>query len=78
MTSKEFRELQHGDKIRREDGTNFIVHNNHRSGPGMVVGVRTEVIQSRDCKDWNLVRRPKVNFVGVPGTYEVNIIRKVD
>lgn len=79
MTSKEFRELQHGDKINSPDGLNFIVHNNHRSGSGMVVAVRTQVIHSRYCAGWSITKKHvPVNIQLADGIYEVQVVRKID
>ena len=78
MTNTEFRELQHGDKICGPDGLNFIVHNNHRSGLGMVVAVRTQVIHGRFCGEWSIVRIHKpVKMVLAEGTYQVQIVGKI-
>ncbi|MCK5611631.1 hypothetical protein KAR91_57705 [Candidatus Pacearchaeota archaeon] len=79
MTSKEFRELQHGDKINSPDGLNFIVHNNHRSGNGMVVTVRTEIIYSRFCSDWSITKKhTPVNIQLTDGIYEVQVVRRIE
>lgn len=79
MTSDEFRALSHGDKINGPDGLNFIVHNNHRSGQGMVVVVRTVVIFSRDCRLWNVTKKkPQAEVKFGPGTYRVTIDKKID
>jgi len=81
MTSEEFRNLQHGDKINGNSPgeLNFIVHNNHRSGEGMVVAARTEVIRSRDCEDWAIVRKkPQLQTTIGPGMYVVTIDKKID
>ena len=80
MTSKTFRELQHGDKINSPDGLNFIVHNNHQSASngGIIVAVRTEVIYGRHCQDWSIVHKyPPVNLVMADGVYEVQVVRKI-
>lgn len=79
MTSKEFRDLGHGDKIAMEDGRNYVVHNNHKSKGGMVVVVRTEVIYSRDCVLWTVSKRHKPVKVSLAdGVYEVQVMRRID
>ncbi len=75
MKNDEFRNLKHGDKIQSPDGLNFIVHNNHRSGSGMVVVVRTEVIRTVDCSDWKIIRKLDLN-IGC-GTYQVTIDKQI-
>ena len=80
MTNDEFRNLQHGDKIYGpaglDNGLNFIVHNNHRSGPGMIVIVRTEVIPARDCHKWHIVKKQVPLNLGV-GVYQVTIDKRI-
>ncbi len=79
MTSQEFRELQHQDKICSLNGVNFIVHNNHRAGPAIVVAVRTEVIYSRYCHNWSITKKYRpTKIVMADGTYEVQIVRRID
>lgn len=75
MTSREFRDLKHGDKIRQPGCKPFIVHNNHRSGGGMVVAVRTEVIPDQDYRLWEKVTGYNpIGMVLKCGTYTVRII----
>lgn len=79
MTNEEFRNLQHGKKIVGPDGLSFIVHNNHRSGIGIVVAVRTALIYSRHCGDWQIVRKHKpVDIALADGIYEVQVVRRID
>lgn len=75
MKSEEFRDLSHGDKIQGPSGMNFIVHNNRKSGEGMVVVVRTEVIPTKECSYWKLVRKHKMEIAA--GTYQVTIDRQI-
>ena len=75
MKNLEFRTLKHGDKIQGLDGLNFIVHNNHRSGSGMIVAVRTEVIRTIDCADWKIIRKLDLNLAC--GTYQVTIDKQI-
>lgn len=76
MSETEFRNLTHGEKIKGPDGTIYVVHNNHRSGEGMIVAVRSVVIPYRHSRDWKRVGNLK-NML-VPGTYQVTIDKKVD
>ena len=76
MTGNEFRELTHGDKIKGPDGTIYIVHNNHRSGEGMIVATRSMVIPYKDSVVWK-----RVSGIGItiaPGVYEVTINKKIN
>jgi len=79
MTQQEFRDLQHGDKINGphglNNGLNFIVHNNHHSGPGMIVIVRTEVIYARDCHKWSITKKVPLNLLA--GVYQVTIDKRI-
>ena len=75
MKNEEFRNLKHGDKIQGRDGLNFIVHNNHRSGSGMVVAVRTEVIRTVDCGDWKIIKKLDLS-IGY-GTFQVTIDKQI-
>ena len=80
MTQQEFRDLQHGDKIHGpiglNNGLNFIVHNNYRSGTGMVVVVRTQVIHARDCHKWHITKKQMpLNLVA--GVYQVTIDKRI-
>ena len=80
MTNIEFRDLQHGDKINGpaglNNGLNFIIHNNHRSGPDMIVVVRTEVIHVRDCHKWHIIKKQMpVNLLA--GIYQVTIDKRI-
>ena len=76
MTEKELRDLAHGEKIKGPDGSTYIIHNNHRSGEGMVVAVRSVIIPYRHGKDWKRVSKLKNTLV--PGTYQVTIDKKLD
>ena len=76
MKNDDFRNLKHGDKIQGPDGLNFIVHNNHRSGSGMVVAVRTEVIRTIDCADWRIIKKLDLNIAC--GTYQVTIDKQIN
>ena len=76
MLEKEFRALTHGEKIKGPDGTNYIVHNNHRSGAGMVVATRSVVISYDEAYKWKRVS--KIKNLLVPGTYQVTIDKKID
>lgn len=86
MTNQEFRNLQHGDKISRKDvthngrkGMKYVVHNNHRSGTGMVVAVRTEVIRACDYWAWSIIKKHEpINMPLAAGTYEVQVVRRID
>lgn len=80
MTQKEFRNLQHGDKINGpsglNNGLNFIIHNNYRSGPGMVIVVRTEVLFAKDCHKWHVTKKQApLNLVA--GVYQVTIDKQI-
>lgn len=81
MTSDEFRNLQHGDKINGpnglNNGLNFIVHNNYRSGTRMVVVVRTEVLFVKDCHKWHATKK-QIPLNLVAGTYQVTIDKRID
>ena len=79
MTSEEFRNLQHGDKINSPSDLNFIVHNNHRSGSGQVMAVRSLVIPYREASFWSITKKHRsVNMTIADGIYEVQIVRRID
>ena len=77
MTSEEFRNLQHGDKINGPSGLNFIVHNNYRSGQGMVIVARTEVIFTPDCRKWSITKK-RIPLSLLAGIYQVTIDKRID
>lgn len=76
MTETEFKNLTHGEKIKGPDGSIYIVHNNHRSGEGMIVAVRSMIIPYYYSRDWKRVS--KIRNLLVPGTYQVTIDKKID
>jgi len=80
MTNEEFRSLQHGDKIKQRGCRAMIVHNNHKSGSGIVVAVRTEVIRTVDSEDWEIVRKFNPIKMSLPcgGVYEARIVRRIE
>ncbi len=77
MTVNEFRNLKHGNKIQDHRGSNYIVHNNHRSR-GIIVVVRTDVVQECNCSEWKLLNYNPVDIQIGPGRYEVVVHRKLD
>ena len=78
MTQNEFRNLQRGDKVNGLSGLNFIVHNNYRSGPGMVIVVRTEILFAKDCHKWRITRKQMpINLNLTSGIYQVTIDKRI-
>lgn len=75
MTHNEMKDLGHGEKIKGPDGTIYIVHNNHRSGEGMIVAVRSMIIPYNECNLWKKVG--SFDCVIEPGTYQVTIDKKI-
>lgn len=70
------KDLNHGEKIKGPDGTIYIVHNNHRSGEGMLVAVRSIVIPYAECNMWKQIGS-FITEIG-PGIYEVTINKKIN